>query len=322
VTADKQSVRIASNGRTIVAVDDFPYAENGITFLFGESGIGKSMLCKAIYGLLDPDELDISVQNTPYRDYLDSPRTRAIKQSSFFVFQEPSTHLFPLMRIGQQLREGSIHETGSEREILKRLWKTADEEKIKSVIDVYPKPYRPSGGEKQRVLLAMAFKKIALLAASSSTLPTFFVFDEPTGSLDNNYRNQFLEFLFDCFRKRAFTAMVITHDYSIISEVLQRHRDLKANVRYQELTRIQEGSVEVRDFYPDDYLSWLKTAGRGNGAGDRVLVRHFRTRAPAVPRCGAHRGNAARHPQRRDGLCQSAKRRGENHARQNYHGAL
>jgi peptide/nickel transport system ATP-binding protein len=274
VTGDKQSVRIASNGRTIVAVDDFSYAANGITFLFGESGIGKSMLCKAMYGLLDPDELDISVQNKPYRDYLDSPRIRAIKQSSFFVFQEPSTHLFPLMRIGEQLREGSIRETGSEREILRRLWKTADEEKLKSVIDVYPKPYRPSGGEKQRVLLAMAFKKIALLAGSSSTLPTFFVFDEPTGSLDNNYRNLFLEFLFDCFRKQPFTAMVITHDYSIISEVLERHHDLNAKIHYRELTRLEEGKVKARDFSPSDYLSWLKTAvakKSGGRTAEKVL---------------------------------------------------
>ena len=258
---EKLSVSIATNGRTIVAVDDFTYAANRITFLFGESGIGKSMLCKAVYGLLDPDELDISVQNKPYREYRDSPRVRAIKQSSFFVFQEPSTHLYPLMRISEQLREGSIQDKRPEREILGRLWKTADEAKVQSVINVYPKPYRPSGGEKQRVLLAMAFKKIALLSASSSTLPTFFVFDEPTGSLDNNYRNQFLEFLFDSYRKLPFSAMVITHDYSIISEVLQRHRDLKERIHYRELTRLEEGNVKVRDFSPDDYLTWLKTAG-------------------------------------------------------------
>jgi peptide/nickel transport system ATP-binding protein len=262
-----RSIRISANGRTIVATEDFSYTENEITFLFGESGIGKSMLCKATFGLLDPDELTITVENASYRDYVNDPRTRAIKQSSFFVFQEPSTHLHPLMRITEQLREGSIRAIDSERDILGRLWKTVDDAALRRVIDVYPKPYRPSGGEKQRVLLAMAFKKIALLAKAQSTLPTFFVFDEPTGSLDNSYRNTFLEFLFDEYRKRSFTAMVITHDYSIISQVLERHSDLVKRIHYRELTRRDKGWVEIRDFSPSDYLTWLKTASAKRTAG-------------------------------------------------------
>ncbi|MBN2035360.1 MAG: ATP-binding cassette domain-containing protein [Chitinispirillaceae bacterium] len=270
----EHAIRIGSNNRTIVQIDRFSYTGNEITFLFGESGIGKSMLCKALYGLLDPDELAIAVDNKPYRDFLNAAQTRAIKQSGFFVFQEPSTHLHPLMRITEQLREGSITGTDKESDILARLWKTADASRLKSVIDVYPKPYRPSGGEKQRVLLAMAFKKIALLAKSSLALPAFFVFDEPTGSLDNNYRNLFLEFLFEEYKKHPFTAMIITHDYSIISEVQNRYKDLLSRVHYKELVRTGEGSVRLRDFSPDDYLSWLKKTGATKAplvAGDPVL---------------------------------------------------
>lgn len=253
-----QSVSIAAGGRTIVASADFSYAENEITFLFGESGIGKSMLCKAVYGLLDPSELTIAVENRPYSHYLNSPKTQAIKRSGFFVFQEPSTHLHPLMRITEQLREGSIRGTGSEREILGRLWKTADDAKLKSVIDVYPKPYRPSGGEKQRVLLAMAFKKIALLTEKAAG-PTFFVFDEPTGSLDNEYRNLFLTLLLEKYARRRFTVMFITHDYSIISEIYARHRSLLPHIHFKELSRTDvEGAVRQSDFSPEDYLGWLK----------------------------------------------------------------
>ncbi len=252
------SVIIASKGRTIAAVDDFSVVRNEISFLFGESGIGKSMLCKAIYGLLDPEELHITVNNMPYRAYLNSPETRGVKQSSFFVFQEPSSHLYPLTRITGQLREGSIAGSAGEEEILSRLWKTADSAKLKGILDVYPKPYRPSGGEKQRILLAMAFKKIALLATAETILPTFFVFDEPTGSLDNNYRNLFLGFLFEEYRKKPFTAMIITHDYSIISEVYEHHNSLIDKIHYKELTRIEEGRVRLHDFSPDDYLSWLR----------------------------------------------------------------
>ena len=269
----RYTIAIASGGRTIVAVDDFSFVRNEITFLFGESGIGKSMLCKAVYGLLDPDELQVTVNGLPYRQYLNDPETRGVRQSSFFVFQEPSSHLHPLMRIVDQLREGSIAGTGGEAAVLSRLWKTADSDKLKGVLDVYPKPYRPSGGEKQRVLLAMAFKKIALLGAATTALPTLFVFDEPTGSLDNSYRNLFLGFLFDEYRKIPFTAMVITHDYSIISEVKENHKNIVDKIHYKELTRLDEGRVALHDFSPDDYLSWLKqTASRKASAAKAAEV--------------------------------------------------
>jgi peptide/nickel transport system ATP-binding protein len=258
VTTARYNVNISSNGRAIVAVDDFSFVRNEITFLFGESGIGKSMLCKAVYGLLEPDELQVTVNGMPYRQYLNTSETCGTRQSSFFVFQEPSSHLHPLMRISEQLREGSIAGTESEAAVLSRLWKTTDNDKLKGILDVYPKPYRPSGGEKQRVLLAMAFKKIALLATAKNTISTFFVFDEPTGSLDNSYRNLFLDFLFDEYRKNPFTAMVITHDYSIISEVYEHHKNLADKIHYKELTRRGEGRVALHDFSPDEYLTWLK----------------------------------------------------------------
>jgi peptide/nickel transport system ATP-binding protein len=254
----RYAITISSDGRTVVAVDDFSFVRDEITFLFGESGIGKSMLCKAVYGQLDPDDLQVTVNGMPYRAFCASPETRAVKKSSFFVFQEPSSHLHPLMPIADQLREGSIAGSANEERILSRFWKTADSAKLKGILDVYPKPYRPSGGEKQRVLLAMAFKKIALLDAAKTAVPTFFVFDEPTGSLDNSYRDLFLDFLFEEYRRKPFTAMVITHDYSIISEVRNNHRDLLPRVHYKELSRKGEGSVSLSDFSPDDYLSWLE----------------------------------------------------------------
>jgi ABC-type glutathione transport system ATPase component len=57
--------------------------------------------------------------------------------------------------------------------------------------------------------------------------------------------------------------MVITHDYSIISEVGKNHSDLIGRVHYKELSRIDEGRVALSDFSPDDYLSWLnRTSAR------------------------------------------------------------
>jgi ABC-type glutathione transport system ATPase component len=260
MTERRHTVRIATGNRTIVSVDNYGIAENEITFLFGESGIGKSMISKALYGLLDPGELSIDIDGRPYLDHLHDAHTRAVIQSSFFVFQEPSSHLNSLMKISEQLAEGSLRDSPDEQAILRRLWQSTDDAAIRRVTEIFPKPYRPSGGEKQRVLLAMAFKKIdRILRTAAPETPTFFVFDEPTGSLDDNYRNVFLSFLFEKYLQRPFTIQIITHDYSIISEVYRKYGDLKQKIHFKELSRTGSASVVLEDFSAEQYLSWLGT---------------------------------------------------------------
>ena len=89
-------------------IDNFEIPCDKITFLFGESGIGKSIISKAIYGLLDPQELDVVVNEMDYETYLNTRHAVEMKQYGFFVFQEPSSHLNPLMTLSEQLREGSL----------------------------------------------------------------------------------------------------------------------------------------------------------------------------------------------------------------------
>ena len=252
------SINIRSRDRLIVSIDNFTIYPNDITFLFGESGIGKSMITKTVYGLLDPDDLDIEINGMDYSDYLQDEWTENIKHDSFFVFQEPSSHLNPLLKISSQLNEGSLEYAKNEEDILKYLWQTYDSNTINEIVDVFPKPYRPSGGEKQRILLAMAFKKIGLLLNSSQIIPfTFFVFDEPTGSLDNNYRDIFLDLLFRQYNQKPFTILLITHDYSIISEVYIHYRQILNRIHFKELSPTRMGRVYLHDFSPDEYLSWL-----------------------------------------------------------------
>ncbi|MBD3314974.1 MAG: ATP-binding cassette domain-containing protein [Chitinivibrionales bacterium] len=283
MTAFRYRVVIRGAERPIVDIDEFSVAADEITVLLGESGIGKSMISKAVYGLLDPDELSIEINGRSYRDYLSRIITREMRQNSFFVFQEPSSHLNALMKLSDQLREGSLGgATREEREILQSLWGTSEAGGVQKVIDIHPKPYRPSGGEKQRVLLAMAFKKIARLTNAKERNPrTFFVFDEPTGSLDDGYRNRFLHMLMERYRQKAFTILLITHDYSMISELHGSHKDLIEKVHFKELRRKQGSTVFLRDFSDERYLEWLRSKdGRTvvrAGANERVL-----RMAPAV----------------------------------------
>jgi peptide/nickel transport system ATP-binding protein len=268
------SIHIQAGNRCIVAANEIPVYQNEITFLFGESGIGNSIISKALFGLIDPEELKVKIDGKPYCNHIQDNWTKPIRDNGFFVCEEPSSHLNPLLTIKEQLNEGCLNGM-DEKGILQYLWETTDDAAIKRIIDVYPKPYRPSGGEKQRILLVMAFKRInALLQKKATNEDALFVFDEPTGSLDNNYRNRFLELLFAKYNVRPFSVIIITHDYSIISEIYSHHRHLMNRIHFKELTRTEEPNVEIHDFSPQDYLSWLELASKRNipcRAKERVL---------------------------------------------------
>ena len=251
------NIRIAAGTRILVDIDRFGIKENAVTFLFGESGIGKSLISRALFGLLAPEEYTIRVNGESYERYLGGPWPSGFQRNGFFVFQEPSTHLNPLLTIGNQLHEGSLANAPDESPILRQLWNGVDDKTIRGLLEVFPKPYRPSGGEKQRMLLAMAFKKIdMMLADQPPERPPLFVFDEPTGSLDNHFRDLFLAMLFARFRRRPFTVLLISHDYSMISHVQKTYADLGGGISYKELVS-HGGVLAMQDFLPETYLNWL-----------------------------------------------------------------
>jgi len=251
------NINIRSRYREIVKIDHFELLENHINFLFGESGIGKTMIARAIYGLLNPEDFNITINNLSYRSYLIELQTKKILENGFFVFQEPSSHLNPLMPLSDQLNEGSLSKIPSEQQILKQLWHNADDQTLKKLLTIYPKPYRPSGGEKQRILLAMAFKKIdRFISSTTANDNPLFIFDEPTGSLDNEYRNLFLKILFEKYTKKKCTVLLITHDYSMISEIATRHALIMKDVVFKELSRSQT-SLMQNDFSAHIYLDWI-----------------------------------------------------------------
>lgn len=252
------SIRIVTAGRILVSVERFRIPEGKIMVLFGESGIGKSLIAKTIFGLLDPSALHVTVDGAPYAAYLASKRAQKIRRNGFFVFQEPSSHLNPLMPIREQLREGDLAERKSEAEIFEELWGDEWREKVRTLFPVYPKPYRPSGGEKQRILLAMAMKKIQLGVAVPQGEAGLFVFDEPTGSLDDPLRDRFLAFLFKKFRSRPFTGLLITHDYSIITPSLASVSAVRDNLTFRELV-LQNRSVFLRELSPAVYSDWVSS---------------------------------------------------------------
>ncbi len=256
----KLQIEIKKNNKTLVNIDNYSIADKKITFLFGESGIGKSLISKAIFGLLDPEDLDIRINKQEYSKYIKNKDTGELIKNGFFVFQEPSSHLHPLITLEEQLSEGQLALADSDVEDLKKLWKGADGDELKNLLNVYPKPYRPSGGEKQRVLCLMALKKINLMQRKKTAGYGLFVFDEPTGNLDNFFRDVFLNALFDKFIKQPFTITFITHDYSILSFINKNYKDLLPYIEFNELYSAPT-KLAIRSFLPAEYLNWVKSIG-------------------------------------------------------------
>jgi peptide/nickel transport system ATP-binding protein len=270
----KYDIEIASDNRSLVQITEFEVKPGTLTLLLGESGIGKSLISKAIFGLLSSDDLEIQLNQSNYTEYTDSSTCTEIQENGFFVFQEPSSHLNPLRTLDQQLNEGSIKDPSKNRDILSRLFPAFSDTEREQLLSVFPKPYRPSGGEKQRILIAMAFKKMLLLTKNSSNENALFVFDEPTGSLDNAYRNIFLKMLLTAQKDYKFTALLITHDYSMISEISDHYSELLPFINFQELC-VQKNGLTQKNFFPDSYINWLgsvKPSGKNQNKSKEPLL--------------------------------------------------
>jgi peptide/nickel transport system ATP-binding protein len=247
---------VETHGRVLVDARDVSVAEGGMTFLFGESGIGKSLVGKTLAGLIDEAELRCTVNAESYGRYSARPEVRERRHNGFFVFQEPSSHFNPLQTLDEQIREGMLAAVKNPAGVVGELWSDAGRSSLPGILSVYPKPYRPSGGEKQRILAGMAFSKMDVLAGTEGAGEGLFVFDEPTGSLDREARNRFLDRLFDRFRRRHDTILLITHDYGMISYIQRSHRDLLPLMHFSEL--VLKGKVtRGRTFAPERFLQWL-----------------------------------------------------------------
>ncbi|MCA0446284.1 MAG: ATP-binding cassette domain-containing protein [Bacteroidetes bacterium] len=250
------SADISVGSHSILSITDFSIEQGKINVLFGESGIGKTLISKSIFGLTDPDKLSIEINSLGYQEYLKTEQVEAFRKNGFFVLQEPSSQFNPSLTIQEQLNEADLNSDLTEADILSGLWQS---DQWKSLLPLYPQSFRPSGGEKQRFLLAMALKKMDKLAIENRlSTETLFIFDEPSGSLDNGFRNAFLEQLISRYQQNRFTVLVITHDYTIIPWFKNHKSELNSNLSWLELAKTDSGDLQCNPFLPDEFISWQK----------------------------------------------------------------
>jgi peptide/nickel transport system ATP-binding protein len=218
-------VALDADAGLVKAIDGMRLSiERGETFaLVGESGCGKSMTALALMRLL-PENGNVTAgrvlvghNQNEMIDVLGLPESgmRAVRGGRIgMIFQEPSTSLNPVMRIGQQIVEAIETHTDLRGEAarakaidwLRRVGIPEPERRI----DEYP--FRMSGGQKQRVMIAMT------LAAE----PDFLVADEPTTALDVTIQAQILDLLKDLQREQRMGLLLITHDLAVVSGMAHR----------------------------------------------------------------------------------------------------
>ncbi len=184
----------------------------------GESGAGKSITGAAIIGLLErPARIASgSVRLAGKRiDNLTGDDLRRVRGGEIgTVFQDPSTSLNPLQRIGDQLAETARqHLDISRAESRDRALLALQEVGIPAAaerLDAYPHEF--SGGMRQRVVIALA-----LIGE-----PVLVIADEPTTALDVSVQAQVLTLLKRLCLERGTGVMMITHDMGVIAETTDR----------------------------------------------------------------------------------------------------
>jgi peptide/nickel transport system ATP-binding protein len=217
-------VELDAEAGVVRAIDGLRLSiERGETFaLVGESGCGKSMTALALMRLL-PESGDVTAgeisigQGSDHVDVLGLPESqmRAVRGGRIgMIFQEPSTSLNPVMKVGQQIVEAieahtSLRGDEARAKAIQWLHRVGIPEPERR-IDEYP--FRMSGGQKQRVMIAIA------LAAE----PDFLVADEPTTALDVTIQAQILDLLKDLQREHRMGMLLITHDLAVVSGMAHR----------------------------------------------------------------------------------------------------
>ena len=221
-TLNAQALQVAldADAGLVRAIDGLSLSiRRGETFaLVGESGCGKSMTALALMRLL-PDNGNVTHGQVLLegQDVLELPesRMRAVRGGRIgMIFQEPSTSLNPVMRVGDQIVEAiQAHTTlrgaaarAKAVEWLGRVGIAQPEQRI----DDYP--FRLSGGQKQRVMIAMT------LACE----PDFLIADEPTTALDVTIQAQILDLLKQLQADHGMGLLLITHDLAVVAGMAHR----------------------------------------------------------------------------------------------------
>lgn len=197
----------------------FHLNENEILGVVGESGSGKSITCRALMGLLPVNKLNITASTLKVldKDILklkakDWTKLRGNEIS--MIFQEPMSSLNPTITCGEQVFEVMrIHTTLSDKDIKSEVIKIFEKVQLPVPESTYDKyPHEISGGQMQRVMIAMAI----------ACKPKILIADEPTTALDVTVQQEIINLIKELQQEYGMSVIFISHDLSLVQSIADR----------------------------------------------------------------------------------------------------
>ncbi|MFC3058210.1 ABC transporter ATP-binding protein [Paenirhodobacter populi] len=257
------TVRFATSTGSFTAVDgiDVSVDAREVLAIVGESGSGKSVSMLAVMGLL-PDTATVTADEMTFDGHnllqmTAQERRRVIGREITMIFQEPIASLNPSFTVGFQIEEvlrlnlGLSHHAARARAI--ELFKAVGIPEPDAKIRAYP--HQMSGGQCQRVMIAMAI----------ATNPRLLIADEPTTALDVTIQAQILDLLMDLQEKHGMALILITHDMGVVAETADR-----VIVQYKGHKMEEADVLSLFEAPKSPYTRALLSALPENATGDRL----------------------------------------------------
>ncbi|PAP99204.1 ABC transporter ATP-binding protein [Mesorhizobium mediterraneum] len=209
---------VLPNGARVLRSVSLSVQPGEVRALVGESGAGKTMIGKAVLGVLPPSvrivEGDMLLEGEDLGRLQPKARRTLIGARTALIPQDPLTALNPSRRIGPQMTDRLVRILGwSGQGADARIRQLLDEVQIRDpdrVLKCYP--HELSGGMRQRVLIAAAF----------AAEPRLIVADEPTTALDVTVQKQILRLIAQLQREHGTAILFVTHDLGVVAKISQK----------------------------------------------------------------------------------------------------
>lgn len=200
-----------------------------ILVLAGESGSGKSMLLRAVMGILDASVCtgEILWKGTDVLQLSKDARRKLAGEEIAMVFQNAGASFCPVRTIGSQLYESvCAHRAWSYAEFREQAEALMVQMQLpRAVLDEYP--FRLSGGMAQR----------AGIAAAMLLQPKLVLADEPTSALDALTQVRVAKELMALRRRTGVAMLLVTHHMGLAYHMADRILVLRRGETVEQGTR-------------------------------------------------------------------------------------
>lgn len=211
------SVVLSRSGTPVVEDVSFVVPAGKIMGLVGESGSGKTTVGLALLNYarrgLTIASGSVEIAGTSILALSGSALRRARGSLVAYVPQDPASGLNPAMTLGRQLTEAvAIHSEHLDQSetVEDRVARLLDEVRLpgnRALRDCYP--HQVSGGQAQRIGIAMAF----------ACRPRLIVLDEPTTGLDVTTQRHIIETIRELTDFHDVSAVYVSHDLPVVAEI-------------------------------------------------------------------------------------------------------